>query len=144
MSRKRTAAETYMDATPEPTEEQEQRTLCQWARMQECRWPELALMYHIPNGGSRQRIEAAKLKGLGVKSGVPDICLPVPRGGQHGLYIELKRRKSGRVSPEQLQWLEALAAQGYTAAVCCGCDQAIAMIGRYLRGEGNGNAAKIR
>ena len=143
MSVKRTAAEEYRDASPEPTEEQEQRTLCQWARMHEGLWPELRLLYHIPNGGSRRKIEAAILKGLGVKSGVPDMCLPVPRGGQHGLYIELKRRKSGKLSPEQMQWLEALATQGYTAAVCRGCDQAIAMIERYLRGEGSGREAQV-
>lgn len=70
-------------------------------------------MYHIPNGGKRGKVEAIHFKAEGVKAGVPDICLPVPRGEWHGLYIELKRREGGRVSPEQTKWLEDLMRQGY-------------------------------
>mgnify|MGYP004433785991 CR=1 FL=1 len=33
---------------------------------------------------------AANLKRQGVKAGVPDLHLPVARGGYNGLYIELK------------------------------------------------------
>lgn len=81
---------------PVPTEAQEQITLFSWAAVQAI--PELALLYHIPNGGSRHKAEAARLRAEGVRSGVPDLCLPVPRGGCHGLYIELKRLRGGRLS----------------------------------------------
>lgn len=63
-----------------PTESEEQVTLFSWARMKEEKYPELRLLYHIPNGGSRNQIEAKHLKAQGVKSGVPDLCLPVARG----------------------------------------------------------------
>lgn len=53
------------------------------------------------------------MKAAGVKPGVPDMFLPVAREGCHGLYIELKRRDGGRVSPEQTAWMDALARQGY-------------------------------
>ena len=115
-----------------PTEAQEQAALFQWARMQAGRYPELALIHAIPNGGSRHPAEAKNLKAQGVKAGVPDICLPVPRGGCHGLYIELKRRKGGKLSPEQEQWISELTEQGYYAAVCKGWEVAAEFIKRYL------------
>ena len=39
--------------TPIPTEAQEQTALFQWAKMQSGKYPELALLHAIPNGGSR-------------------------------------------------------------------------------------------
>lgn len=126
----------WRDASPVPTESNEQQTLFEWARRMEGRWPELRLMYHIPNEGKRSYVTGARLRAEGLKSGVPDICLPVARGGRHGLYIELKRRKGARITEEQLEWVERLAAEGYVAAVCMGCDEAISLITRYLNGKG--------
>lgn len=116
---------------PVPTEHWEQTQLFSWAEDK----PELALMYAIPNGGHRDIRVAVKLKEEGVKPGVPDICLPVARGGCHGLYIELKRRKYGRVSQDQLKWIEALIHEGYACSVCCGWEQARDVIEEYLRCE---------
>ncbi len=115
-----------------PTEAQEQAALFEWAQLQSGKYPELVLLYHIPNGGSRHPAEARNLQAQGVKSGVPDICLPVPRGDCHGLYIELKRRKGGRLSPEQSQWIDELTEQGYSAAVCKGWEVAAELIKGYL------------
>ena len=39
---------------PIPTEAEEQIALFEWARLQTGRFPELALLYHVPNGGSEQ------------------------------------------------------------------------------------------
>lgn len=114
-----------------PTEHWEQVQLFQWAS----NFRELDLMHAIPNGGKRDIRIAMKLKEEGVKAGVPDIFLPVPRGGKHGLYIELKRRKYGRVSPEQLRWIEALMHEEYVCAVCYGWEMARDVIEEYLRGE---------
>lgn len=72
------------------------------------------------------------MRAEGLRRGVPDICLPVARGGYHGLYIELKRLHGGRVSPEQLEWIDALNQQGYCACVCKGWEAAAAEIGKYL------------
>ena len=116
-----------------PTEAQEQSSLFYWAKLQTGKYPELALMYHIPNGGSRNAIEAHNLKLQGVKPGVPDICLPVARGQYHGLYIELKRRKGGKVSQEQKEWLDALREQGYKAEIAWGWEDARNMIIEYLK-----------
>ncbi len=116
----------------EQHEEQEQVKIFQWASMQTCLYPELKLLHHIPNGGERNRIVAAKLKAAGVKPGVPDLCLPVPRGKYHGLYIELKYGR-GRLSQYQQEWIHDLSEQGYKTAVCYGLDAAVETIKEYLR-----------
>lgn len=116
------------------TEAQEQAALFQWAEMAKKQYPELTLMYHVPNGGSRNIIEARNLKRQGVKAGVPDICLPVARGGFHGLYIELKAGK-GRPSSKQLYWLKKLNEHGNMAIICWGFEQARDMVVKYLTGQ---------
>ena len=120
-----------------PYESAEQAALFEWVKRARGRWPELGMMYHIPNGGSRDPREAHNLKLQGVRPGVPDIFLAVPRGGFHGLYIELKRRKGGSVSEDQRAWIDALNRQGYRAVVCRGWDAARAEIMLYLRGSGH-------
>lgn len=119
---------------PVPTEDQEQIWLFEWATLAQGKYPELALMHHIPNGGSRHKAEAVKLKRMGVKRGVPDISLPVPKGGCNGLYIELKRTKGGAVTKEQTAWMDALTQHGYMVALCKGWEQARDVIEQYLGG----------
>lgn len=114
------------------TESQEQQSLFQWARLMEGRYPELRLLHAIPNGGLRNKATAAILSAEGVKSGVPDICLPVARGGYHGLYIELKRREGGRPSKAQIDWIIRLNEQGHKANICLGWEEARAVIEKYL------------
>lgn len=117
-----------------PYESAEQTSLFRWAACSTGKYPELRLLFHVPNGGSRNPLEAHNLKLQGVRPGVPDIVLPVPRGGFHGLFIELKRRKGGRVSEDQQIWIERLNRLGYRAVICRGWDAARAEIELYLRG----------
>ncbi len=118
---------------PVPSEEDEQAMLFRWAECQSCVYPELALMFHVPNGGLRSFKTAVTLKRTGLKAGVPDICLPVPRGNFHGMYIEMKRKKGGRVSEEQTEWLDALSKQGYYCIVAKGWEIAREKIKAYLQ-----------
>ena len=115
------------------TEAQAQATIFEWASLMERSMPELALLFHIPNGGKRDARTAAILKRSGVKKGVPDLCLPVPKNGYHGLWIELK---VGQNQPtfDQKRWLNALNRQGYLAKVCVGYSEAIQLIADYLKG----------
>ena len=115
-----------------PLEKDEQILLFEWAEYAVGKHPELALMYHVPNGGHRNAAEAHYLRLQGVRAGVPDICLPVPRGGYGALYIELKRLKGGRVSEEQRAWIDALNRAGNYAVVCKGFDEAKTQIENYL------------
>lgn len=104
-----------------PNETQEQIWLMQWSQQPSIRqqYPKLKKLFHIPNERSDKR-QAAILKKMGVKRGVPDLCLPVPRGQFHGLFIEMKRSDGGKVSDDQLWWNEELTSDGYAAVFCNG------------------------
>lgn len=77
---------------PVPSESIEQINLFRWVAFQSATHPELERLYHIPNGGKRYATTAKRLKAEGVKAGVPDLCLPVPRGAYHGLQILSKEK----------------------------------------------------
>jgi len=112
-------------------EHREQVALVEWAQLITPRCPALALLFAIPNGGARHPAVAAKLKAEGVRAGVPDLCLPVARGGFHGLYVELKAA-GGRVAPAQQQWHERLRAEGYAVVVAVGWVAAARALCDYL------------
>ena len=118
--------------TYQPTEEQEQAAVFAWAQTMAGRFPELLLLFHIPNGGLRSITEAVRFKKAGVKPGVPDLFLPVARGRSHGLFVEMKRRKGGRVSKEQEAWIDAVGQQGYMCVVAHGAEAACCYIQEYL------------
>ena len=83
-----------------------------WAKYQMGKYPELRMLHHVPNGGYRNQIEARNLKLQGVKAGVPDLVLPVARGGYFGLYIELKADKNCKTSKNQELWIDDLRKEG--------------------------------
>ena len=109
----------------------EQSIIFAWASMQENVYPELKLMFAIPNGGYRNKLEAKNLKLQGVKSGVPDIFLSYPKDKFHGLYIELKHGKN-KTSENQNKWLTELNKAGYKAVVAYEAEEAIKTIKEYL------------
>ena len=113
----------------EPSEHVEQRNLISWCNQQ---GPPASLIFAIPNGGQRSKITGAKLKLEGVRAGVPDLFLPVARHGYHGLFIEMKRIKSGGMSEAQKAWKSVLLEQGYYCTQCRGADAAIVVIRSYL------------
>lgn len=128
----------------QPSEWQEQANLFQWAEFAAAKWPELRLLFSVPNGahlvgGARQAIQ---LKKTGLKPGVPDMFLPAPRGGYAGLWIELKRAKGGSPSDDQEWWLLALQRQGYEAVICHGWERARAVIVQYLSTPQHENAGR--
>lgn len=77
--------------------------------------------------------EAAKLKRTGVLAGVSDLHLPYPSKGYHGLWIELKRRKGGRLTNHQRLWLDLMDGWGHKVAVCYGWDEAREILEEYLK-----------
>lgn len=117
----------------------EQVKLFEWAQENVDTWPELRKMFAIPNFTGRMGNNApaaakrhgAKLKAEGRKRGVPDICLPVARGGFHGLFIELKSLE-GSATVEQLVWQTDLRAEGYRAEIIRGFEAARDLIVDYL------------
>jgi hypothetical protein len=94
-------------------------------------------LHHIPNGGKRNKREAARLKAEGVLPGVPDLFLPLARGGYHGLYMEVKRPDTtkSKVSDEQQAFLDHAHAEGYKVIVVRSAQQGIDAVIEYLKGE---------
>ena len=109
----------------------EQVKLFNWAREKEPLHLHLGLMFAIPNGGKRHIGVATKLRQEGVKSGVPDIFLAVPKNDKHGLFIEMKYGKN-KLSTNQLWWVSSLRVEGYATAVCYGFEEARDVIIEYL------------
>lgn len=116
------------------SESEEQQFLFQWATMMSRRLPELNLLFHIPNGGARSKATAGKLKAEGVKTGVPDMFLPVARGEYHGLFIELKI-KPNKTTENQDVWIAELKKQGYKVEVCYGWKEASVTLEKYLKNQ---------
>ncbi|QIG73224.1 VRR-NUC endonuclease domain-containing protein [Rhizobium phage RHph_N17] len=105
------------------------------------------LMFAVPNGGDRKASVAASLKAEGVKSGVPDVCWPVPRLAYvgldewyHGLWIELKRpglekTKNGGRSDKQVEWHTKLIGLSYAVVVAYGWQSMAWAAWLYSQGE---------
>jgi hypothetical protein len=88
----------------------------------ERKYPDVRI-FAIPNGGLRNAVVAQKLKQEGVKKGVPDLFIPA-----WNLWIEMKRQKGGRLSPEQKDWIEYLSANGYKCIVAPGAKAALTAV----------------
>ena len=95
------------------------------------RYPK-GLIYAIPNGGQRNVIVASKLKAEGVLSGVPDLHITIAKKGFHGLYIELKNGKSGKVSDNQQTIMDKLQSEGYRCEVCRSFDEFRNVVNDYM------------
>lgn len=117
------------------TEAEEQAEVIRWAKLQVHNFPELALLYHVPNEGRHNVAYRSKLARMGLKKGIPDLVLPVPNGQYHALYIEMKK-SDGHISdirPDQIEKIKLLTNYGNRAVVAYGYMQAINEILRYLR-----------
>lgn len=110
----------------------EQIAVFQWAAREVARYPVLSLLFAVPNGGKRDAIEAAKFKRAGVKPGVPDMLLPVSRGGYIGLAIELKTWPN-KPTELQAEWLDALAGERWRCRVCYSATEAIEVLSAYMQ-----------
>ena len=113
-------------------EADEQEAFFRWVAWAQNAHPELEMFFHVPNGGKRDSSEAAHMKRLGVRAGVPDLILPAAASGFHGLFIELKAQ-GGRTTAEQKKWIERLRAAGYRAEVCVGWISAVKTVCEYLK-----------
>lgn len=113
-------------------EDAAQAEVIRWARMRQAAAPELELLYHVPNGGKRGKLEACRLKAQGVRAGVPDLHLPIARGGYIGLWIEMKT-STGRLSEAQRKIIAMLRDEGHRVEVCRSAADAVEVLEDYMR-----------
>lgn len=114
------------------SEDTEQINVVEWARWHMRQYPELKWLHHVPNGGSRNQVEAVKLKQMGVKAGVSDLCLPYPKGQYCGLYIEMKFGAGTRTGAQK-EFLYDMAAAGHYTATCYTATDAVNILREYLQ-----------
>ena len=120
-------------AKPRKLESSLQRTCVEWFRL---RYPQLSkLLFAVPNGGSRNVIEATNLKREGVTSGVADLILLHPSSGgtYHSLCIEMKHGK-GKQQESQMEWEQAAVSAGNKYIVCNSLERFIAEVSAHLEG----------
>lgn len=108
-----------------------QMALFAWATLARQEWPQLGLLFAIPNQRAGV-VAGAFFKAEGTKAGVPDLMLPVARGSWHGLFLELKK-PGGIPTKEQMNWIDKLLKQNYFATVAYGWEEAKEVILTYLR-----------
>jgi len=108
----------------------EQERVIKWARDNENNYPFLWLLHSSLNGVKLSKNQAGRAKTQGMLSGVPDLFLPVPKNGYHGLFIEMKSEK-GRLSTNQTCFLSKVELLGYKTAVCYSANEAIKTIENY-------------
>lgn len=122
-----------MSASKGPSENQHQMALIKWGQQASIRskWPGLKLLFHIPNERHCTPQQGRMLKLMGVRPGVPDLFLPVPRGSYHGLWIEMKTL-DGKPTGDQKWWGSQLRDQGYAWATCNGWERAVNVLEWYL------------
>lgn len=112
------------------TETDEQRQLIQWCRDK----PWGQFLFHIPNESVGGMGWVIRNRQMGMKKGVPDLCLPIPMHGYHGLFIEMKAQ-GGRLSNEQKGWLKALETFGYRVECCIGWEAAKSVLEGYMAND---------
>lgn len=127
-----------MPAKPQPTatEAQEQTAVVAYFRTVYPAYDKAIRLslngVHLPNNGAAQM---ARLKRQGLTVGESDLAFLVSRGGWHGIAMEMKAAKGGRLSPLQQDYLNFCTGEGYLAVCCHGADEAIKLIDRYMKGE---------
>lgn len=112
-----------------PTEHDLQVSCVQWFRFS---YPREIIM-SIPNGGYRSPKTAAAMKAEGQLAGVPDLFIPTANNQYHGLWIEMKNGKAGRLSEYQKQMHETLRNHGYAVETCRDAVQFREIISNYLK-----------
>lgn len=110
-----------------PSEHAEQVGFVQWFR---AKWPRVVI-FAIPNGGKRNITTAKMLVKEGVVAGVPDLFIPA-----WGIWVEMKRQKGGRLSPDQSEMISYLESIGHRVVVGFGALDASDKLLQLLKMDG--------
>ena len=118
------------------SEHDEQVAVIEWF---ELKWPKLAMcLMAYPSGaiiGGKNKFKIInKLKREGWRNGVSDLFLAIPKGGYHGLWLEMKDHDKTKRSVSKEQWdhLDLMKNQGYFASWAAGAEKAMSIIEEYM------------
>jgi hypothetical protein len=134
----------------------------QFAQYMKMQYPDVTFRTDFAAGSKMTMIQAVQHKELQSDKSYPDVFIAEPRGGYHGLYLELKRdreevyTKDGRFKvkmvavyktikgikvrvgqydhiAEQAKMIDKLNRKGYKALFACGFDHARQTVDEYLK-----------
>lgn len=114
---------------------EEHRIQCTCVRWFRFKYPAMAhALFAVPNGGSRNKIEASNMKAEGVTAGVSDLIFLKSNRQYGALCIEMKKPK-GRQSPEQKKWQNLVESMGNKYVICHSLDEFITEIEDFLKND---------
>lgn len=120
-----------------PSENEIQAAFFDWLAVHEKKYPDLSLMFAIPNGSHKSPAARGLFKRTGLKPGVPDCCLPIAlvgsllKPGYVSLWIEFKSKR-GVISDVQQAWIAALRANAHRVEICRSWIEAANVVIDYL------------
>lgn len=122
-----------------PSEHAEQKAVIDWwESFSTSKGIDPRLLWATPNGGKRHIRAAVRFKAEGVRAGIPDLFLALPRLAKkagrpfyYGLFVEMKAL-DGQTQKNQLEMLQLLREQDYQCVVCRGAEAAIEAIREYV------------
>jgi hypothetical protein len=109
-----------------PPERVEQRNFVKWIKQKYTLDVQFIEIAHIPNGGYRNKMEAAALKADGVNAGAPDLFIPISDGKT--VWIEMKRIEDYSISKSQKKWKNILTLLSHYYILAEGCEDAIKQV----------------
>lgn len=104
-----------------------QQACVKWFKLQ---YPK-RIIIAIPNGGKRNRTEAAIMQGEGVMPGVCDLFIPEPTMSYHGLWIEMKVGKNS-TTKNQNEFIISMLSRNYSAYVVYDFDSFFTIVEQYF------------
>lgn len=110
-----------------PSEDSIQIALMEWIALHPSISP---YIIHIPNEGKRSISFGRKLKKMGMRSGVYDLFIAMPKHGYNGMWLELKSKK-GKLTKNQIEFCKDMGKQNYFPYVVYSLDDAINIIKYY-------------
>lgn len=120
-----------------PLEDDECIRFANWLRVNNI--PHAHIANESRSGSRSAMIRGAKLKRMGQSRGVWDYEIFVPVYGvgktvddYQLLKIEMKRKKGGTLSPEQIEWGQIYKTAGIPHKVCKGAEEAIEFVQSFL------------
>ena len=110
-----------------PSENSIQKAVIQWVNLQ----PRIKkFIIHIPNEGKRTKQYGKSLKDMGMRPGVSDLFIAMPRHNYYGAWIELKS-KNGKLNTKQKNFMIDMMSQNYLTETCNSIEETIEFIKWY-------------
>lgn len=116
---------------PTASEHQIQSAFFKLVTLYEIKYPQLKLLFAVPNAAKRSMALAAMLKAEGMRSGIPDIMFPFANKSHNGLALEFKSA-IGKPTANQSEYLSLLEKHNWQCHIVNDSEKALKILLTYL------------